>query len=114
MQARSLRQCSLTVCLGVSLTELIGVPVIISNTVLGFVFRVFGLWTAVTLGTRLGMLQLDDILYGIVRTLLPGVFKYQAPNVAVPLLACFQVCSTAMCRTVACNMLPETWCAVGK
>lgn len=53
----------------------------------------------VTLGTRLGMVQLDGVLYGVVRTLLPSIFNCQDANAAEPLLACFQVLLSPLCAT---------------
>ncbi|DBB13571.1 TPA: hypothetical protein ACH3X3_000604 [Trebouxia sp. C0006] len=48
------------------------------------------LWAAVTAGTRLGLLQLDCVLLGVMRVLRAGFFKYKATSAAQHALACLQ------------------------
>lgn len=49
------------------------------------------LWTAVMVGTKLGLLHLDDVLKGVMRTLAPSICTYQPASAVEPVLACFQV-----------------------
>ncbi len=53
------------------------------------------LWAAVTAGTRLGLLQLDCVLLGVMRILRAGFFKYEATSAAQHALACLQVTHTS-------------------
>jgi len=53
------------------------------------------LWAAVTAGTRLGLLQLDCVLLGVMRIHRAGIFKYKATSTAQHALACLQVTHTS-------------------